>query len=151
MPRLLIVHGAGMNMRGKAQIDVFGPMTLPEYDKHIRQYASELGIDIEIFHSNVEGEVINKFYEAHDSGVDGAIINPAGYTTGHPALMAAIAQVRFPTIELHISNPARRGRESEIARVSRAVVTGCGIFGYHLAMRGILDMLVVKSGASAKK
>ncbi|OGA56405.1 MAG: hypothetical protein A3F74_26280 [Betaproteobacteria bacterium RIFCSPLOWO2_12_FULL_62_58] len=141
MPRVLIVHGAGMNMRGKAQIDIFGTMTLPEYDEHIRKYASELGVEVEIFHSNVEGEVINKFYQAHDRGVDAAIINPAGYTTGHPALMAAIGQVRFPTIELHISNPARRGRESEIAHVSRGVVTGFGIFGYYLALRGIKDML----------
>ena len=149
MPKVLIVHGAGMNMRGKAQIDVFGPMLLPEYDKHIRQYAAELGVEVEIFHSNIEGEVINKFYDAHERGVDAAIINPAGYTTGHPALMAAIAQVNFPTIELHISNPARRGRESEIARVVRAVITGCGIFGYNLAMRGILDMLA--SEGAAKK
>jgi 3-dehydroquinate dehydratase-2 len=147
MPKVLIVHGAGMNMRGKAQIDVFGPMLLPEYDEHIRKYAAELGVEVEIFHSNIEGEVINKFYEAHERGVDAAIINPAGYTTGHPALMAAIAQVKFPTIELHISNPARRGRESEIARVVRAVITGCGIFGYSLAMRGILDMLASKGAA----
>ncbi len=147
MPKILIVHGAGMNMRGKAQLDVFGPMTLPEYDEHIRKYAQELGIEIEIFHSNLEGEVINKFYAAHDDGVHAAIINPAGYTTGHPALMAAIAQVRFPTIELHISNPARRGRDSEIARVSRGVVTGCGIFGYSLAMRGILDIIAAKPAA----
>ena len=118
MPRVLVIHGAGMNMRGKAQIDVFGPMTLPEYDKHIRQYASDLGIEVEIFHSNIEGEVINRFYAAHDGGVGGAIINPAGFTTGHPALVAAIAQVKFPTIELHISNPARRGRVSEIGRAS---------------------------------
>jgi 3-dehydroquinate dehydratase-2 len=147
MPKVLIVHGAGMNMRGKAQIDVFGPMLLPEYDEHIRKYAAELGVEVEIFHSNIEGEVINKFYDAHERGVDAAIINPAGYTTGHPALMAAIAQVKFPTIELHISNPARRGRESEIARVVRAVITGCGIFGYSLAMRGILDMLASKGAA----
>lgn len=146
MPKVLVVHGAGMNMRGKSQIDIFGPMTLPEYDRHIRDYAKELAIDVEIFHSNVEGEVINKFYAAHDEGVDGAIINPAGYTIGYPALMAAIAQVRFPTIELHISNPARRGRESEIARVVRGVVTGCGIYGYHLAMRGLLD-IIAKSAA----
>ena len=147
MPKVLIVHGAGMNMRGKAQIDIFGPMTLPEYDEHIRQYASELGIEVDIFHSNVEGEVINKFYQAHDRGVDAAIINPAGYTTGYPALMAAIAQVRFPTIELHISNPSRRGLESEVARVCRGVVTGFGIFGYYLALRGIRDMV----GDAAKK
>ena len=141
MPKVLVIHGAGMNMRGKAQIDVFGPMTLPEYDKHIRQYASDLGIEVEIFHSNIEGEVINRFYAAHDGGVDGAIINPAGFTTGHPALAAAIAQVKFPTIELHISNPARRGRVSEIATTTRGVVTGFGIFGYYLALRGIRENL----------
>jgi len=140
MPKVLVIHGAGMNMRGKAQIDVFGPMKLPEYDKHIRKYASELGIKVEIFHSNIEGEVINRFYAAHDGGVDGAIINPAGYTTGHPALAAAISQVKFPVFELHISNPARRSRVSEIAPVCRGVVTGFGIFGYYLALRGIREI-----------
>jgi len=145
MPKVLIVHGAGMNMRGKAQIEVFGPMTLAQYDVQIRKYASELALDIEIFHSNIEGEVINKFYEAHDGGVDAAIINPAGYTRGYPALMAAISQVRFPTLELHISNPAKRGNESEIARVCRGSITGFGLFGYHLALRGIKDMLAAKS------
>ena len=141
MLKILIVHGAGMNMRGKAQIDVFGPMTLPEYDEHIRKYATELGVDVDIFHTNVEGEVINKFYQAHDRGIDAAIINPAGFTTGYPALMAAIAQVKFPTIELHISNPARRGRESEIARACRGVITGFGIYGYFLALSGLRDIL----------
>ena len=151
MPKILVVHGAGMNMRGKSQIDVFGPMLLTEYDVNIRKFASELGIEVEIFHSNLEGEVMNKFYAAHESGVDAAIINPAGYTTGHPALMAAISQVRLPTLELHISNPARRGRESEIARVCRAVVTGFGIFGYYVAMRGCLEFIAEKSAAAAKK
>jgi len=140
VPKVLIVHGAGMNMRGKAQIEIFGAMTLPQYDEHIRRYASELGIEVEIFHSNIEGEVINKFYEAHERGVDAAIINPAGYTTGYPALTAAIAQVRFPTIELHISNPARRGRASEIAPACRGVVTGFGVFGYYVALRGIKEL-----------
>jgi 3-dehydroquinate dehydratase II len=144
MAKVLIVHGAGMNMRGKAQIEIFGTMTLPEYDQHIRKYASELGIEIEIFHSNIEGEVVNKFYEAQERAIDAAIINPAGYTTGYPALMAAISQVRFPTIELHISNPARSGRVSEIARVSRGTVTGFGVFGYYIALRGIAELLKVR-------
>ena len=141
MPKLLVIHGAGMNMRGKVQTEIFGPMTLPEYDQHIRRYASELVIEVEIFHSNVEGEIINRFYAAHDGGVQGAIINPAGFTRGYPALTAAIAQVRFPTIELHISNPARRGGVSEIAPACRGVITGCGIFGYCLALRALRDML----------
>ena len=139
MPKVLVIHGAGMNMRGKSQIDVFGPMTLPEYDQHIRRYASELAVEVEIYHSNIEGEVINKLYAAHDGGTDAAIINPAGYTTGHPALAAAIGQVRFPVFELHISNPARRGRVSEIAPACRGVLTGFGILGYYLALRGIKE------------
>ena len=137
--KVLVIHGAGMNMRGKVQVDVFGPMTLPQYDEHIRKYAAELRIDVEIFHSNIEGEVINKLYEAHDD-VDGAIINPAGYTTGHPALAAAIAQVKFPTIELHVSNPAKRGATSDIARVARGTIAGFGVFGYFLAMRGLQEI-----------
>jgi 3-dehydroquinate dehydratase-2 len=141
MPKVLVIHGAGMNMRGKSQLDVFGPMKLTEYDEHIRRYAAELKVEVDIFHSNIEGEVINKLYAAHDGGVDAAIINPAGYSTGHPALTAAISQVKFPTFELHISNPARRGRVSEVATVARGVVTGFGIFGYYVAMRGILDVI----------
>jgi len=144
MPKILIIHGAGMNMRGKVQTDVFGTMTLPEYDEQLQKYAAELDMQVEMFHSNIVGEVINKFYEAHERGVDAALINPAGYTTGHPALVAAIAQVGFPTIEVHISNPARRGGVSEIARVSRGTVTGFGIFGYYMALRGVREMLNTK-------
>ena len=138
--KVLVIHGCGMNMRGKVQTDVFGPMTLPQYDERIRSYAGELGIEIEIFHSNIEGEVINKLYDAHEGGVDGAIINPAGYTTGHPALVAAIAQVSFPTIELHVSNPARRGVVSDIAKACRGTLAGFGVYGYHMALRGLQEL-----------
>jgi len=61
---------------------------------------------VEIFHSNVEGEVINRFYDTFDRKFDGALINPAGYTTDHPALCAAITQVGFPVIEVH--SPTRQ-------------------------------------------
>ena len=144
MPKILIVHGAGMNMRGKVQTEIFGPMTLPEYDERIRGYAAELGLDIEIFHSNSEGEVVDKFYAAHDRGVDAALFNPAGFSSGYPALIAAIAQVGFPTIEVHISNPVRRGPVSETAKVSQGMVTGFGVAGYHLALRGLKEMLAAK-------
>src|SRR5688572_26300029 len=137
-----------MNMRGQAQLDVFVPMAIGQYDELIRKYASQPTRGAEFFHSNLEGEVIIMLDDAVDAGEDAAIINPAGYTTGHPALMAAIGQVRLPTIELHISNPARRGRDSEIARVSRGVVTGFGIFGYFLALGGLQDMLAARAGSS---
>ena len=144
MPKILIVHGAGMNMRGKVQTEIFGPMTLPEYDERIRGYAAELGLDIEIFHSNVEGEIINKFYEANDKGYDAALFNPAAFGSGYPALVAAISQVKFLTIEVHISNPIRRGPASETARVSYAIVAGFGLPGYYVALLGVRDMLAAR-------
>jgi len=141
MPKILIIHGAGMNMRGKVQTELFGPMTLPEYDERIRGYAKELGVDIEIFHSNIEGEVINRLYAANDQGFDAAIFNPAGFARGYPALVAALNQVKFRTIELHMSNPVRRGPVSETATVSQGMVTGFGIVGYYLGLRGLRDTL----------
>jgi 3-dehydroquinate dehydratase-2 len=139
MVKILVIHGAGMNMRGKVQTELFGPMMLPEYDERIRGYANELGIEVEIFHSNIEGEVINRLYAANDQGFDAAIFNPAGFSRGYPALVAAINQVKFPTIELHMSNPVRRGPVSETATVSHGMVTGFGIVGYYLGLRGLRD------------
>jgi 3-dehydroquinate dehydratase-2 len=145
MPKILVIHGAGMNMRGKVQLDVFGPMTLPEYDERIRGYAKEL---------NVEGEIVNKLYAANDAGVDAAIFNPAAFGSGYPALVAALSQVKFPTTEVHISNPIHRGPASQTATVSQSVVAGFGIAcragwrrrrcGYALALRGIRDQLAAK-------
>ena len=144
MPKVLVIHGAGMNMRGKVQIEIFGKMTLPEYDARIRAYAKELDLEVEIFHSNIEGEVINKLYAANDAGVDAVLFNPAGFSMGYPALVAAIAQVKFPVIELHISNPIRRGPASDTARVSQSVVAGFGVAGYGLALRGVRELLAAK-------
>ena len=141
MPKVLVVHGAGMNMRGKSQVEIFGPLTLAQYDEHIRRYAAELTCEVEIFHSNIEGEVINKFYEAFERKFDGALINPADYTLDHPALCAAITRSQFPVIEVHLSNPALRGRISDVGRVCRSVVTGFGITGYALALQGLLEIL----------
>jgi 3-dehydroquinate dehydratase-2 len=144
MPRILVIHGAGMNMRGRVQLEVFGPMTLPEYDERIRGYAKELGVEVEIFHSNIEGEIVNRLYAAADQGFDAAIFNPAAFGTGYPALVAALSQVKFPTTEVHISNPIRRGPASQTAAVSQSVVAGFGIAGYALALRGIRDQLAAK-------
>jgi 3-dehydroquinate dehydratase II len=137
--KILVVQGAGMNMRGKTQTEIFGTMTLDEYNAHIVQYGEDLNIDLEIFHSNIEGEVINRLYAANDKGFDGALFNPAGFSRGYPALTAAISQVKFPVIEVHISNPVRRGPVSDTATVSQGMVTGFGVLGYYLALRGLRD------------
>src|ERR1700759_824302 len=137
--KILVVQGAGMKMRGKVQTEIFGPMTMQEYDRHIQQYATDLDIEVEIFHSNIEGEVINRLYAANDQGFGGALVNPAGFSRGYPALTAAISQIAFPVLEVHISNPVRRGPISDTAQVSLGMVTGFGVLGYYLAMRGLRD------------
>src|SRR3977135_409157 len=144
MSRVLVLHGAGRNMRGKVQTEIFGPLTLPEYDERIRGYAAELGLEVEIFHSNIEGEIVNKLYEANDRGVDAAIFNPAAFGSGYPALVAAISQVRYPTIEVHISNPIRRGPASQTAAARQGVAAGFGAPRSALALRGIKDLLAAK-------
>ena len=135
--KVLVIQGAGMNMRGKVQTEIFGTMTLDQYNQHIRDYARELDIEVEIFHSNIEGEVINRLYQANDEGFDAALFNPAGFSRGYPALIAAISQVKFPTVEVHISNPLRRGPVSDVAGVSLGMIAGFGVFGYYLALRGL--------------
>ena len=142
MTKILAIHGLGMNMRGKVQTHIFGEQTLDEYDARIREYAAAVGVEVEIFHSNIEGEVVNRLYEAHESGdVAAALFNPAGYSSGHPGVVAAIAQVDFPVYEIHISNPASRGGRSDVSGVCKGVITGFGLYGYYMGMRGALAAL----------
>ena len=127
-------------MRGKTQIDVFGSSTMEDYNNEIIKYAEQLECEVDIFQSNIEGEVINKIYEAQNNNYDAAIINPAGFSIGYTALCDAISQVEYPTVEVHISNPASRGKFSDIATVCKGSVTGLGIPGYYVAMKSILDL-----------
>jgi 3-dehydroquinate dehydratase II len=144
MAKVLVIHGLGMNMRGKVQTDVYGKMTLPEYDAAIRDEATGLGLEVEIFHSNIEGEIVNKIYDASESGVAGAVINPAGFTTGYRGLAVAIDQVGYPVVEVHVSNLVRRGLNSDVTKVATATVTGFGIAGYRLALRGLASLIEAK-------
>ena len=142
MPNILVIHGAGIDMRGKTQIDIFGSETMEDYNSTIIKYAEQLEFTVDIFHSNIEGEIINKLYEGQTTGkYVAAIINPAGFSVGYPALSAAISQVEYPTIEVHILNPAKRGFNSDIATVCKGSITGLGLHGYYVAMKSILDLI----------
>ncbi len=140
MTKVLVIQGAGMNMRGKVQVETFGTATLEEINEQIRAYAEGLGVEVEVFHSNVEGEVVNALYDAHDRNIDAALINPAGYTTSAGPLRNAIAQVKFPVIEVHASNPTSRGTVSRILPVCKGSVYGFGVFGYKLALEAVKQM-----------
>ena len=134
MTKVLVIHGAGMNMRGKFQVEIFGTTTLDQINEQIRGYADSLGVDVDIFHSNIQGEVLNAIYDAHERDVDAALINPAGYTTSTGPLLVAISQVRYPVIEVHASNPTSRGVVSNFQPVCKGSVYGFGNYGYYLAL-----------------
>ena len=137
MTKVLVIQGAGMNMRGKSQLDIFGPTTLDQINEQILGYAEGLGIDVEIYHSNIEGEVVNALYDAHERQIDAALINPAGYTTTTGPLRSAITQVGYPVIEVHASNPTARGTVSNVLPVCKGSVYGFGVYGYYLALEAV--------------
>lgn len=137
MTKVLVIQGAGMNMRGKSQVEIFGPTTLQQINDQIGGYAKSLGMEVEVFHSNIEGEVINALYDAHDRHIDAVLINPAGYTTGNGPLRNAIAQVRFPVVEVHASNPTARGTVSNILPACKGCVYGFGVYSYYLALEAV--------------
>lgn len=142
--KILVIHGAGMNMRGKVQQEIFGAMQLPEYEAHIREYAKALGLEVSFFHSNIEGEVVNALYAAFDGDIAGCVINPAGYTMVNGPLRAAVAQMKFPVVEVHLSNPTVRGTVSVFQPVCRASVYGFGIESYRHALTGLKALLAKK-------
>ena len=141
MGKVLVIQGAGMNMRGKAQVEIFGAATLEEIDGQIKGYAEALGVEVELFHSNIEGEVVNALYDAHERGFAAALINPAGYTTVSGPLRGAIGQVGFPVYEVHMSNPTARGTVSQVLPVCRGAVYGFGVYGYRLALEAVRQQL----------
>src|SRR4030081_497430 len=117
-----------MNMRGKVDIEIFGSMTLEQLNDTIRGFATKIGVEVEFCQSNIEGEVVNALYAAHDGDIDAALINPAGFMRTTGPLPTAIGQVRFPVIEVHVSNPVARGVTSTTLPMCRGSVTGVGPF-----------------------
>ena len=137
MTKVLVIQGAGMNLRGKVQTEIFGTQTLDEINEQIRAYAEGLGVSVRIVHSNIEGEVVNALYAAWEDGYDACLINPAGYTTAQGPLRGAIQQVPMPVIEVHASNPTARGTVSAVLPVSKGCVYGFGVYGYCLALQAV--------------
>lgn len=140
--KVVIIQGPNINMLGKREPNVYGVMTMEEIHKQMKVVADQNNIDIEFFQSNLEGEIIDKIQECLGDA-DGIIINPAGYSHTSVAIRDAIAAVNLPTIEVHISNIARREefrQKSLISAVTAGQVIGFGPIGYHLAMIAMLQI-----------
>ena len=142
MTKVLVIQGAGMNLRGKTedQIALFGSATLDDINNEIYRYAKELRMSVTIFQSNVEQEVITQLSAAEDNRFDAALINPGGYTQAKGEVPDAINKIGIPIIEVHMSNPTARDVTSEIQPICEGSIYGFGIYGYYLALNGVNNL-----------
>lgn len=139
MTRVLIIQGAGMDRRGKAQVDLFGPETLEEINAQIEHHARELALEVEILQSNDESEVVERLQALDPATIDAMIINPGGFTATTGPLPETIRHLPFPAYEVHASNPAARGIQSTVLPVCRGAVCGFGYAGYRLVLAAIAE------------
>lgn len=141
--RILIINGVNMNMLGVREPDKYGTISLKDLEKDLYSFSFELGVDIETFQSNHEGEIVEKIHSALNN-FDGIVINPAAYTHTSVAIRDAISAVNIPTAEVHITNIYSREdfrQKSLIAPVCVAQISGFGLDCYKLALKGLANYL----------
>jgi 3-dehydroquinate dehydratase-2 len=147
MKRIVVVNGPNLNLLGKREPHIYGTRSMAELIKTIRAKARALGIEVSVFQSNHEGEIID-FLHKEAPGSLGIVINPGALSHYSLALFDCVQAVGVPTVEVHISNIHAREEfrsKSVTGRAARGVITGLGFTGYLLAM----DYLV--SSAAAEK
>ena len=144
MYNILVVQGANLTHLGKREPDIYGRTTPAELDAMLQDHAKANGYALEIFYTNLEGEAINRIYQAADSGVDGLVMNPAGFTYNGYALKDCLKGAGLPYVEVHISNVAKRQIHSVLAEVADGVLTGFGMHGYLLGLDAMLHILNAK-------
>lgn len=141
--KIVVIQGPNLNMLGVREQQVYGPMRLEQIHAQMKDFATQHGIEIDFYQSNLEGELVDKIQECYGDA-DGIIINPAAYTHSSIAIRDAISAVNIPTIEVHISNIYRREefrQKSMTAPACTSSIIGFGPFGYHLAMVGMMQIL----------
>jgi 3-dehydroquinate dehydratase-2 len=141
--KILVIHGPNLNLLGMREPEIYGKTTLDEINSLLKKEAKSLGVQIELFQSNSEGEIVTKIQYATNK-FDGIIINPAAYTHTSVAIRDAISSTGIPTVEVHISNVYRREefrQKSFISPVASGVISGFGVYSYILGLRGLIRHL----------
>jgi len=141
--KIVVIQGPNLNMLGVREQNIYGPMKLEQIHAQMQDVATQNGVEIEFFQSNLEGELVDKIQECYGEA-QGIIINAAAYTHTSIAIRDAISAVSIPTIEVHISNVYRREefrQKNLLAPVCASSIIGFGPFGYHLAMMGMLQIM----------
>ncbi len=141
--KILIINGVNMNMLGLRETEKYGTMTLKDLEKELYAFSFEIGIDIETFQSNFEGEIVEKIHQTKDN-FDGIVINAGAYTHTSVAIRDAISAVNLPTVEVHMTNIYKREEfrhHSYIAPVCIGQISGFGINSYKLGLKAVVDYL----------
>jgi len=138
-----VIHGPNLRLLGTREPEVYGGLTLADVDDRLRDLAADLGVELEVFQSNHEGELLD-YVEKAAARVDGFVVNAGGYTHTSVALRDALVGVARPFVEVHISNTAAREpfrHHSYLSPVALGVVFGFGVRSYLLGLRGLVAEL----------
>ncbi len=141
--KFLIVNGPNLNMLGIREPEVYGSMTYEELVYFLHEEALKLGVEIEVFQSNSEGEIVNEIQRAYRR-VDGIIINPAAYTHTSIAILDALKAVSIPAAEVHLSDVTKREEFRQVSYAGMACefhFIGEGKEGYVHAMQALKEKL----------
>ncbi len=133
-----------MQLLGSREPSVYGRTTLDALSGQLRQIALELGVEIDFFQSNHEGDIVDRIGTAVSDDFDGIIINPAAYTHTSVAIHDALRGAALPAIEVHISNINSREEfrcRSMTASACVGIIAGLGTAGYHWALRALVKLL----------
>lgn len=133
--KVIIINGPNLNLIGKREPEIYGNQTFENFFNELKQNNSDL--NLEYFQSNIEGELINKIQEVGFI-YDGIIINAGGYTHTSVAIGDAIAAIKTPCVEVHISNIFSREafrHHSYLSKHCKGMITGLGLEGYDLAIQ----------------
>ena len=134
--KILVINGPNLNMLGIREPAIYGTENYDALCLLRTAFAEEHGVDVEIFQSNHEGDLVDRIQQAYGTA-DGIVINPAAYTHTSIALLDAVKAVGIPTVEVHISDPAAREdfrHISDIRQACVATICGHGLKGYTEAM-----------------
>lgn len=135
--KILVINGPNINMLGIREPDIYGKDTYIDLINLCREAAEEVGVEIDCFQSNHEGDIVDKIQEAYRK-VDGIVINPAAYTHTSIAIADALKAVSIPTVEVHISDVDEREEFRKISYVRDIAINtikGYGFEGYRMAIR----------------
>lgn len=137
-----MLHGVNHDMYGKRDPKQYGTVTLAEIDRRLQQLAEELGVKLEHFQSNLEGEAVNRIHRAVDDGVAGVVFNPGAWTHYSIALRDAVELLPCPVVEVHMSNI--HGREpwrqhSVFTPIVKGQISGFGLDAYLLGLRAVVS------------